>query len=97
MELFIFIHPNLSYPHMTYELSELEKGRIRILVSHNDRELASIYFEKAKNTFQNKPITMNAWGCVDAKVEGLYEMEGEIPTPKEIVKTCQDLIREKGY
>jgi len=91
------MYSNLSYPHMTYELSELEKNRIRILVSHNDRELASIYFEKAKNSFQNKPITMNAWGCVDAKIEGLYEMEGEIPTPKEIVKTCQDLIREKGY
>ena len=86
-----------TYPHMTYELSEIEAGRLRIIVTHNDKEVVILYFEKAKNTFQNKPISMDAWGCVDAKIEGLYDMAGEVPTPREIIKTCQDLIKEKGY
>jgi hypothetical protein len=91
---------------MTYELNEMddinvagkpESVRLRIIVTHNDKEVVILYFEKAKNTFQNKPISMNAWGCVDAKIEGLYDMAGEVPTPMEIIKTCQELIKEKGY
>jgi hypothetical protein len=39
---------------------------------------------------------MNAWGCVDAKIEGLYEAEENI-TPTEVMNKCQSLIREAGY
>jgi hypothetical protein len=38
---------------------------------------------------------MNAWGCVDAKVEGLYVYGGDEITPKDIVAKCQSLIRER--
>ena len=95
----LFSRCEYTYPHMTYELSEIEAGRLRIIVTHNDKEVVILYFEKAKNSFQNKPISMNAWGCVDAKIEGLYDMVGdiEVPTPMEIIKTCQELIKEKGY
>ena len=37
---------------------------------------------------------MNSWACVDAKVEGLYEMTDYDITPKDIVGKCQSLIRE---
>ena len=43
--------------------------------------------------FTNKPVGMNSWACVDAKTEGLYDYD-PTTTPKEIVKNCQDLIRE---
>ena len=84
---------------MTYELNEIEVGRLRIIVTHNDKEVVILYFEKAKNTFQNKPISMNSWACVDAKIEGLYDMVGdiEVPTPREIIQNCQELIKERGY
>ena len=36
---------------------------------------------------------MNSWACVDAKTEGLYDYD-PTTSPKEIVKNCQDLIRE---
>jgi hypothetical protein len=39
---------------------------------------------------------MGSWACVDAKIEGLYEMVGETITPKDIIGKCQDLIKEAG-
>jgi hypothetical protein len=81
---------------MIYNMTEIEDGRIRIIIVQEDKELGTLYFERAKKTFQRKPITMNGWACVDAKIDGLYDMGGEI-TPKEIVAHCQDIIRMNGY
>jgi hemolysin-activating ACP:hemolysin acyltransferase len=76
----------------------IEEGRRRMVVSLIDRvELGTLYFEKAKRTFQRKPIGMNAWACIDAKIEGLYVHGGEHITPKDMVRKCQDLIREAGH
>jgi hypothetical protein len=83
---------------LSYAIDVIEEGRIRMVISLIDRvELGTLYFEKAKRTFQRKPIGMDAWACVDAKIEGLYQIGGETITPKELVKKCQDLIRENGY
>lgn len=83
---------------LSYTMDQMEEGRIRIIISLNgDMELGTLYFEKAKKTFQRKPIGMDAWGCIDAKIEGLYQMGGETITPKDVVRKCQDLIRENGY
>ena len=89
----IFIHMDIN---LTYSLTEIEDGRIRITISNDDKEVGTLYFEKAKKTFQRKPIGMNGWACVDAKIEGLYDMVGETITPKDIVKKCQDLIKGSG-
>ena len=78
---------------LTYKMDLIEEGRIRIVVSLNEEtELGALYFEKAKKTFSRKPISMNAWACVDAKVEGLYVHGGDEITPKDIVNKCQQLI-----
>ena len=82
--------------NLSYTISPLEEGRIRIVIMLNDIELGSLYYEKAKKTFNRKPIGMNAWGCVDAKIEGLYEA-GENITPTEVMNKCQTLIKENGY
>jgi hypothetical protein len=82
---------------LTYNLTKIEEGRIRIVVSLNeDVELGTLYFEKVKRGFTNKPLSMNSWACVDAKIEGLYQ-QGESITPKEIVAHCQELIKDGGY
>ena len=81
---------------MEYTLTPLEEGRLRITITKDHKELGSLYYEKAKKTFNRKPIGMNAWGCVDAKIEGLYEAEENI-TPTEVMNVCQDLIRQAGY
>ena len=81
---------------MIYNMTEIEDGRIRIIIVQEDKELGTLYFERAKRTFQRKPITMNGWACVDAKINELYDMGGEI-TPKEIVAHCQEMIRDGGY
>ena len=83
--------------NLTYNLTQIEVGRIRITVSLNEEvELGTLYFEKAKRGFTNKPIGMNSWACVDAKIEGLYQV-GESITPKDIVAHCQELIRDGGF
>jgi hypothetical protein len=73
---------------LTYNLTEMEPDRLRITITQNDIELGSLYYERAKRSFQRKPIGMNAWGCVDAKVEGLYEVNTDI-TPTEVMNKCQ--------
>jgi hypothetical protein len=102
VDIFILYVPQLMFMNMdinlTYNLTEIEEGRIRITISVNESvELGTLYFEKAKRLFQRKPIGMDAWACVDAKIEGLYQIGGESITPKDIVKKCQDLIKERGY
>ena len=82
--------------NLSFCLTQIEEGRVRIVVSLNEEiELGTLYFEKVKRGFTNKPLSMNAWACVDAKIEGLYQ-HGESITPKDIVGRCQELIREGG-
>lgn len=72
----------------------IEDNRMRVIIMSEDQvELATLYFERAKLKFTNKPVGMNSWACVDAKTEGLYDYD-PTTSPKEIVKNCQDLIRE---
>jgi len=54
--------------------------------------LGLIYYEKAKRGYINKPISMNRWVCVDAKIEGLYIHGGEDITPMDILDKCQEII-----
>ena len=94
----MFMNMEITVDTLSYKMDVIEEGRIRMVVSLIDRvELGTLYFEKAKRTFQRKPIGMNAWACIDAKIEGLYVHGGEHITPKDMVRKCQDLIREAGY
>ena len=81
--------------NITYKMDQIEEGRIRFILSKEGVELGSLYYEKAKKGFNRKPIGMNAWACVDAKIEGLYEAEENI-TPTEVMSHCQSLIKAAG-
>ena len=94
----IFIHMEITVDTLSYTMDVIEVGRIRMVISLKDQvELGTLYFEKAKRAFQRKPIGMNAWACIDAKIEGLYVHGGEHITPKDIVRKCQQLIQRAGY
>jgi len=81
---------------LTFELTEIEDGVIRIVITLlNEIELGVLYYERAKKSFNRKPIGMNSWTCVDAKVEGLYIHGGEDITPTDIMNKCQELIRQR--
>lgn len=80
---------------LTYNLMEIEPDRLRVIITKDDIEVGSLYYEKAKRSFNRKPIGMNAWGCVDAKIEGLYEADENI-TPTEVMNKCQEVIRLAG-
>jgi hypothetical protein len=94
----IFMNMEITVDTLSYEMTVIEDGRIRMVISLKDQvELGTLYFERAKKTFQRKPIGMNGWACIDAKIEGLYVHGGEHITPKDMVRKCQDLIKENGY
>lgn len=87
----------ITIDDLTYSMESLEENRIRIVISLNEEvELGTLYFEKAKRSFINKPVTMNGWGVVDANIQGLYIHGGENITPKQMVGYCQELIRKSG-
>jgi len=81
---------------LSYTISPMEGDRLRIVITLRDQELGSLYYEKAKRTFQRKPISMGSWACVDAKIEGLYEAGLDI-TPTEVMVQCQQEIRMAGF
>lgn len=77
---------------LTFNLDFLEENRARVEVFYRGEvHMGTLYFERPKKMWVNKPIMNMKWACVDAKVEGLYEV-GESITPKEIIAFCQDLI-----
>jgi len=85
---------------LVYEIQKIDDRlsvEVYFKMGENLKEfLGILYFEKAKKAFQRKPIGMDAWACVDAKVEGLYTKDGGI-TPKQIVKEAYEKIKEAGY
>ena len=86
----------ITIQDLTYDIFQLDEMKTRIVISLYEKELGTLYFEKAKRAFTNKPVGMNSWACVDAKVEGLYVVGGEDITPKDIVAYCQQLLRTAG-
>ena len=95
MDNFIFICSEYILINMTdfiYKMDKME-DRIRFIISFNEQEVGSLYFEKAKRGFVNKPVSMDAWVCVDAKIERLYEVSDYEIFPKEIVEVCQKMIK----
>ena len=96
MDNFIFICSERILINMTdfnYTMDRIEEGRIRFIISFNEEEVGSLYFERAKIGFNRKPIGMDAWVCVDAKIERLYEVSDYEIFPKEIVEVCQKMIK----
>lgn len=86
----------ITIQDLKYDIFQLDDMKMRIVISLYEKELGTLYFEKAKRAFTNKPVGMNSWACVDAKVEGLYVVGGENITPKDIVAHCQSLLRTAG-
>ena len=84
---------------LSFDITQIDKDRLRVEVFFKVGDLMEslgiLYYEKAKRGFTNKPIGLNAWACVDAKVEGLYTKDESI-TPTMIISEVRKLIEEKG-
>lgn len=81
---------------MTFVIDYLGPTRVRVVVLYKEEELGVLYFEQGKKSFTNKPIGMGGWLCVDAKIEGLYEVGGDDITPKDIISHIQNLLKGGG-
>ena len=82
----------INMTDLLYTMDKVD-DRLRFIISFKDQEVGSLYFEKAKRGFTNKPVSMDAWVCVDAKIEKLYEVSDYEIFPKEIVEVCQKMIK----
>jgi hypothetical protein len=98
-----YVFPNLHFVHsvnifmrMKYELTLIEDNRIGVTITEDHKMVGILYFEKAKLSFTNKPLSMGSWACVDAKIEdeNIYH-EGF--TPKQMVGECQEMIKVAGF
>ena len=79
----------------------MDMDRVRVEVYYKISEtlkefMGIMYYEKAKKSFNRKPVGMDAWACVDAKVEGLYTKDESI-TPKQIVSEGYNRIKQAGF
>ena len=78
---------------LIFNIDYVDEGVIRVVISdHNLIQKGVLYFEKVKAGFVRKPISMNSWACVDAKIEGLYDMGGDYSS-LDILNKCQELLR----
>ena len=86
--------------NIVYEVIKIDDRlsvEVYLKMGESVKELLGIlYYEKAKKSFQRKPVGMDAWVCVDAKVEGLYTKDEKI-TPKQIIARAYEEIKKSGY
>ncbi len=82
---------------LQYHIDKIEEGRVRVEITYAGEELGVLYFEKAKKGFTNKPLSMDGWRCVDAKVERLYVHGKTEVTPKDMVATVQEMLKVGDY
>lgn len=86
---------------LQFDITQMDPERIRVEVYFKVGELVTellgvLYYEKAKKSFNRKPVGLNAWACVDAKIEGLYNVNESI-TPPQLISHCHQLIKDGGY
>lgn len=100
--LYFYMFPNYVLSVMdklSYDITLIAPDRISVEVLFNigklTESLGILYFEKAKRGYVRKPIGLNAWACVDAKVEGLYTKDESI-TPAQIISECRKRITMAG-
>ena len=79
-----FIVPSITY---------LDNNRIRIdlYTKEGGTFLGMLYYERAKNGFQRKPIGLKKMACVDAKIETLFNLFPQVE-PKDVLDFCQSLL-----
>lgn len=83
-----------------FDVTLIDANRIRVEVYYKFSDILKeymgiMYYEKAKKSFNRKPVGMDAWACVDAKVEGLYMKDKSI-TPTQIVSEGYKHIKMAG-
>ena len=100
--LYFYMFLNYVLPYMdklSYDITLITPDRISVEVLFNigklTESLGILYFEKAKRGYVRKPIGLNSWACVDAKVEGLYTKDESI-TPAQIIEECRKRITVAG-
>jgi len=99
VDIFIFICSVDILIHMkTYRdtliptVYHLDDGKIRITYEVGDTEVATLYFERPKKGWTNKPIMPTKWRCVDAQIQEKFIYINGLVEPKDLVGWGQEII-----
>ena len=84
---------NYNMEDLIFNLNTMDDKIVITITDKDQVHRGILYFERVKVGFNRKPISMNSWSCVDAKIDGLYDMGGDY-TSLDILNHCQGLIRE---
>ena len=77
---------------LTPTVYHLDDGKIRITYTVGDSEVATLYFERPKKGWTNKPIMPTKWRCVDAQIIEKFIYINGIVEPKDLVGWGQEII-----
>lgn len=75
-------------------VTRMGEDRVRVEFWYGEAEYLTLYYEKAKKGFVNKPVGMDAWTCVEAKYSDgdLYSLFEGL-TPRMMMEWGQELVR----
>lgn len=76
---------------LIFNISRMDDKLVITITDKDYNHKGLLYFERVKVGFNRKPISMNSWACVDAKIDGLYDMGGDYSS-LDILNKCQELI-----
>ena len=78
---------------LTPSITQIDNSHIRIVYGVGDHEVACLYYENAKRSWSNKPISMNEWRCVDAQVNDKTIYINGLVEPKDLIGWGNELIK----
>lgn len=77
-------------------ITKMNEERYRVEFYYMDVEYLSLYYERAKKAFVNKPVGMNSWTCVEAKYgDGDIYNLFEGLTPRMLMDWGQEMVNEE--
>jgi len=74
-------------------IQKIDEGRMRVLFHVAEFEMACLYYENSKKGWTNKPLSLNQWRCVDARMSDKTIYINGLVEPKDLVGWGNELIK----
>lgn len=79
-----------------YYVTRMGPDRMRVEFHVDGAEYLSLYYERAKKGFVNKPLIQEGYACVEAKYSDgdIYALFPKL-TPRKLMEWGQEIVREE--
>lgn len=81
----------------TPKVTRQDDTHVRVEIYDDVEEVGTLYYERPKIQWTNKPLSLNKWVCVDAHIDTFARMVQEKDpqvTPSDITKWGSELVSE---